>query len=346
MIKIIDKLCRGGPLCYEEYLALVKTKDESAQETLASLAHERALAVFSNKIYIRGLIEFTNHCKNNCLYCGIRAGNLSLPRYRLEKDDILACCKTGYELSFRTFVLQGGEDPYFNDDRLCAIVSAIRERYSDCAITLSVGERSYASYKRLFDAGANRYLLRHESASTELYKKLHPAYMSLDVRKQCLYALKDIGYQVGCGFMVGAPFQTDEDLAHDLKFIEELSPHMVGIGPFIPHKDTPFCTFPAGSVELTLRLISILRLMNDRLLLPATTALSSADKDGRVRGILAGANVVMPNLSPLKHRKDYALYDGKIATDEEAAEGLFKLREKLEKIGYEVSVSRGDFSQR
>ncbi len=297
---------------------------------------------YGTDVYIRGLIEFTNYCKNNCYYCGIRAGNTNAVRYRLTKDDILSCCEEGYNLGFRTFVLQGGEDPFFTDEKVCDIVYSIREKYPDCAITLSIGEKSKDSYKAYFKAGANRYLLRHETATSEHYSLLHPPIMSLEARKECLYNLKDIGYQVGSGFMVGSPFQTTENLVADLRFLEVLSPDMVGIGPYITHKETPFFDKPSGTLQLTLRMLAILRIMFPHALLPATTALGSIHPEGRELGLKAGANVVMPNLSPMENRKKYAIYENKIATGLEAAQNVKELKESFEAIGYKIVTARGD----
>lgn len=298
--------------------------------------------VYGTDVYIRGLIEFTNYCKNNCYYCGIRAGNKNAVRYRLTKEEILSCCEEGYNLGFRTFVLQGGEDNYFTDKIMCDIVYSIREKYPDCAITLSIGEKSRDSYKAYFSAGANRYLLRHETADYIHYGKLHPDCMSLDTRKQCLYNLKDIGYQVGSGFMVGSPYQTTENLVADLRFLQELSPDMIGIGPYINHKETPFANMPNGTLELTLRMVAILRLMFPHALIPATTALGSIHPEGRELGLKAGANVVMPNLSPVRVRKLYELYENKICTGDEAAECRLCLEKRVENAGYKIVTHRGD----
>lgn len=306
-------------------------------------AREVADTIYGKRVFKRGLIEFTNYCKNDCYYCGIRRSNASAERYRLEKETILDCCKRGYELGYRTFVLQGGEDGYFTDERICDIVSTIRGNYPDCAITLSIGEKSKESYQKYFEAGANRYLLRHETANSEHYAKLHPENLSLTNRKQCLYDLKEIGYQVGCGFMVGSPYQTIETLYEDLCFIKELQPHMVGIGPFIPQQDTPFAGENAGTLEMTLRLLAILRLIHPHVLLPATTALGTIHERGRELGILAGANVVMPNLSPRDAREKYKLYDNKACTGDEAAEGDANLRLRMEHIGHELVCDRGDY---
>ena len=297
---------------------------------------------YGTDVYIRGLIEFTNYCKNNCYYCGIRAGNKNAIRYRLTKEEILSCSAEGYALGFRTFVLQGGEDPYFTDDKICDIVSSIREKYPDCAITLSIGEKSRDSYKAYFDAGANRYLLRHETATCEHYNMLHPSSMSLDVRKRCLYDLREIGYQVGSGFMVGSPYQTTENLVSDLRFLQDLSPDMIGIGPYITHKETPFADKPSGTLELTLRMIALLRIMFPYALLPATTALGSIHPEGREKGLKAGANVVMPNLSPVRVRKLYDLYENKICTGDEAAECRVCLEKRVQNAGYKIVTHRGD----
>lgn len=297
---------------------------------------------YGDAVYIRGLIEFTNFCKNNCLYCGIRRDNKAAERYRLDKEQILSCCREGYRLGFRTFVLQGGEDPYFTDERICDIVSAIRKEFADCAITLSIGEKSKESYRAYFLAGANRYLLRHETADNEHYQKLHPSDMSLERRKQCLFDLKEIGYQVGSGFMVGSPYQTTENLISDLRFLQELSPDMIGIGPYITHKETPFADKQSGGLELTLRMVAILRLMFPYALIPATTALGTIAHDGRERGLKAGANVVMPNLSPVGVRKLYELYENKICTGEEAAQCIGCLDARVRSAGYRIVTDIGN----
>lgn len=341
MKQIIDKLVKNQILTKEELISLINCNKEE-QAYLAQKANEVRIENYGNQIYIRGLIEFSNFCKQDCYYCGIRKSNLNCQRYRLTLEDIMACCNEGYHLGFRTFVLQGGEDPYFTDDRMAEIISTIRETYPDCAITLSIGEKSKETYQRFFDCGANRFLLRHETATNSHFEKLHPLNQSLANRLTCLQNLKDIGYQVGCGFMVGSPYQTDEHIAEDLLFIKNFNPQMVGVGPFIPHKDTPFKNYPSGSLDLTLKLLSIIRLMLPKVLLPATTALATIDPKGREKGILSGANVVMPNLSPLSVRKKYLLYNNKVATGEESAQSLKKLEEKARSIGCVISASRGD----
>ena len=341
--ELIDRLHKEHTLTRGEFITLIKERDEENASYLASLAREEAVKIYGNGVFPRGLVEFTNYCKNNCYYCGIQGSNQHANRYRLSKDEILSACENGYQLGYRSFVLQGGEDPHYSDDVMVPIVSEIRKRYQDCAITLSLGERSKESYQKLYDAGADRYLLRHEAATPELYQKLHPESLSLENRIQCLWNLKEIGYAVGTGFMVGAPYQTVENLVDDLLFIQKLDPQMVGIGPFVPHHDTKFKDYPSGTVELTTYLTSILRLMNPHLLLPATTALGTIDPRGREKGILAGANVVMPNLSPVAVRKDYSLYDNKICTGEEAAECAGCLGRRLASIDYELVVTRGDY---
>lgn len=341
--ELIDRLHKEHTLTRGEFITLIKERDEENASYLASLAREEAVKIYGNGVFPRGLVEFTNYCKNNCYYCGIQGSNQHANRYRLSKDEILSACENGYQLGYRSFVLQGGEDPHYSDDVMVPIVSEIRKRYQDCAITLSLGERSKESYQKLYDAGADRYLLRHEAAAPELYQKLHPESLSLENRIQCLWNLKEIGYAVGTGFMVGAPYQTVENLVDDLLFIQKLDPQMVGIGPFVPHHDTKFKDYPSGTVELTTYLTSILRLMNPHLLLPATTALGTIDPRGREKGILAGANVVMPNLSPVAVRKDYSLYDNKICTGEEAAECAGCLGRRLASIDYELVFTRGDY---
>lgn len=341
---LIDKLCREKTLSKEEFTELLlHAGDEELSGYLFRLSSKTARERFGNKIYIRGLIEFSNHCKNNCYYCGIRAANSKLERYRLTPEEILSCCEQGYGLGFRTFVLQGGEDPWYTDERFCSIIREIKASFPGCAVTLSIGERSRQSYQDFFDAGADRFLLRHETADSGHYEKLHPENLKLKNRMRCLADLKEIGFQTGTGFMVGSPFQKTEYLAEDLLYLKRLRPQMVGIGPFLPHRDTPFCDEPPGSTQLCLFLIGIIRLMLPNALIPATTALGTADKNGREKGILAGANVVMPNLSPLQNRRQYALYNNKISTGEEAAEGLALLKKKIEAIGYEVVTDRGDY---
>ena len=341
--ELIDRLHKEHTLTRGEFITLIKERDEENASYLASLAREEAVKIYGNGVFPRGLVEFTNYCKNNCYYCGIQGSNQHANRYRLSKDEILSACENGYQLGYRSFVLQGGEDPHYSDDVMVPIVSEIRKRYQDCAITLSLGERSKESYQKLYDAGADRYLLRHEAATPELYQKLHPESLSLENRIQCLWNLKEIGYAVGTGFMVGAPYQTVENLVDDLLFIQKLDPQMVGIGPFVPHHDTKFKDYPSGTVELTTYLTSILRLMNPHLLLPATTALGTIDPRGREKGILAGANVVMQNLYPVAVRKDYSLYDNKICTGEEAAECAGCLGRRLASIDYELVFTRGDY---
>ncbi len=346
MKQLIDKLYNNQTLEKEEFLTLLQQyEDKELSEYLHSLARGLSEESFGKDIYLRGLIEFTNYCKNDCYYCGIRSGNKNADRYRLSKEQILECCEVGYNLGFRTFVLQGGEDLAFKDEILVDIIKSMKKGYPECAITLSIGERSYEQYKKYYEAGADRFLLRHETANEEHYRLLHPDSLSLENRKECLRNLKKIGYQVGTGFMVGSPYQTMECLVEDLLFIKELEPHMIGIGPFIPHKDTKFADFPAGSVDLTLFLIGILRLMNRKALIPATTALGTMDKKGREKGILSGSNVLMPNLSPITVRKKYDLYDNKICTGEEAAECNGCLRRRVSSIGYQVVEKRGDYME-
>lgn len=342
MKTLADQLAREHRLGLSEYQTLIEHRTPELAEYLARLAEEQRQAVYGTDVYIRGLIEISSFCKNDCLYCGIRRSNRNCQRYRLTPEEILECCDEGYDLGFRTFVMQGGEDGFFTDEVLIPLIRSIKERHPDCAVTLSLGERSRESYQRLFDAGADRYLLRHETADKAHYQSLHPAELSYDNRMGCLKDLKDIGYQVGCGFMVGSPGQTAGSLAKDLKFIEKFRPQMVGIGPFIPQKDTPFGGKSAGSVELTLYLLSIIRLIVPNVLLPATTALGTMDPLGREKGIKAGANVVMPNLSPASVRKKYALYDNKLSDGAESAQCVAELRQRIERIGYRVVTHRGD----
>ena len=339
---LIDRLERQNILTQDEYLLLIENR-----EIIREYAYERAFAVrrknYGNKVFIRGLIEFSNYCRNNCYYCGIRAGNNNLERFRLTPDEIIDCAKQGYSLGFRTFVLQGGEDAHYTDDDFCFVIENIKKEFPDCAVTLSLGERSYESYKKLRQAGADRYLLRHETCNPDHYKKLHPPAMSYENRLRCLEDLKRLGYQTGAGFMVGSPYQTNADLAGELVFLKKLNPQMIGIGPFLPHKDTPFKDMAAGSSEMTLFLISLIRLTLPQALIPATTALGTADPLGREKGILAGANVLMPNLSPVKTRKKYMLYDNKICTGDEAAACIECLARRIKKTGCEIVTDRGDY---
>jgi len=323
----------------KELLSILKTK-ELDQELFTS-ADKIRRKFYSDKVYIRGLVEISNYCKNDCYYCGIRLSNRKIERYRLEKDDILGCCLEGYSLGFRTFVLQGGEDSYYTDKLICEIVSEIKSRFSDCAVTLSIGEKSYSSYKAYFDSGADRFLLRHETANKHHYEKLHPSYMSLENRKKCLYNLKEIGYQVGSGFMVGSPYQTFDNIIEDLRFLEELKPDMIGIGPYMCHADTPFSKFKNGDLKLTLRLIAILRHMFPYSLIPSTTALASIHPNGREMGLKAGANVVMPNLSPPDYRKLYSIYENKISSGNESAQQLENLKKLVSDAGYRVVTDVG-----
>lgn len=338
-----NKVKQSRNISLEQLKLLLEINDNESIRFIREEAVKVCQKTYGNQVLIRGLIEFTNFCKNDCYYCGIRRSNSQADRYRLTKEQMLDCCASGYELGFRTFVLQGGEDGYFTDDKICDLVRAIKEKYPDCAVTLSIGEKSKESYKRYFDAGADRYLLRHETADEAHYKKLHPEEMSLAHRKQCLWDLKEIGYQVGCGFMVGSPGQTVETLYEDLQFIRELQPHMVGIGPFISQKDTPFADKASGTMEQTLKLLAIIRLIHPHVLLPATTALGTIHPKGRELGILSGANVVMPNLSPVNVREKYKLYDNKICTGNESAECRYCMENRMKSIGYEVAVSRGDY---
>ncbi|MDD3261783.1 MAG: [FeFe] hydrogenase H-cluster radical SAM maturase HydE [Oscillospiraceae bacterium] len=339
----IDRLNREKDLPLQEWAALLSSFCAEDQAYARGFAQKIAIAKFGKGVFFRGIIEFTNVCKNDCIYCGIRRSNKKVSRYRLTKEEILQCCAAGYSYGYRTFVLQGGEDGYCSDEVMTSLVKAIRSTYPDCAITLSLGERSRESYQKLFDAGADRYLLRHETADKAHYSRLHPPEMSFDHRMRCLQQLREIGYQTGCGMMIGSPYQTVENLAEDMRFIRSFSPQMVGMGPFIPHKDTPFRNFPAGRLDLCLFLISLTRIMLPDVLLPATTALGTIHPQGRELGILAGGNVIMPNLSPTEVRKKYLLYNNKICTDEGSGQCRFCLDSRLSSIGYRAVISRGDY---
>ncbi len=342
LVGIIDKLKNTRELSDDEWEALLAAEDEDTLAYLSSCARQVRESIYGKAVYIRGLIEFTNYCKNGCYYCGINRSNKNCDRYRLTDEQILACVREGYDLGFRTVVLQGGEDPYFTDDKIVSLVRAIKKMHPDIAVTLSIGEKSEESYRAYFEAGADRYLLRHETATEEHYAKLHPSDLSLSNRMNCLRTLRRIGYQVGCGFMVGSPFQTTKNIIADLRFIKEFHPDMCGIGPFIPQKDTIFKDEPAGTVLMTLKLLSIIRLLVPDVLLPSTTALGTVDPLGREKGLKAGANVVMPNLSPVVVRSKYALYDGKICLDSESAECIHCLSARVASAGYEIVVDLGD----
>ncbi len=342
LFELIDRLNTYSSLEESEYAELIVNFTPEAAQYAAFLAVQKRKKHYGNTVFIRGLIEISNICKNDCYYCGIRRSNTSCERFRLTKEQIISCCRVGYPLGFRTFVLQGGEDGYFTDEAVTDIVRSIKSEFPDAAVTLSLGERSRESYGLLFEAGADRYLLRHETADREHYSQLHPENMRFDERMRCLYDLREIGFQVGCGFMVGSPYQSAECIAKDLKFIEKFKPDMCGIGPFVPHHATPFADFKTGRLDLTLFLLSLIRLSCEKVLLPATTALGTIHPEGRERGILSGANVVMPNLSPEDSLKKYELYDNKRVTGEESAANLAMLKEKIAAIGYEIAVDRGD----
>ena len=342
---LIDKLDEQKSLSHEEWVALFEGYDNEDREYAAGLARDIAAAKYGKKIFIRGIVEFSNICKNDCYYCGIRRSNGCAQRYRLDEEDILACCDEGYEIGFRTFVLQSGEDGAFPPARMAEIVKRIKSKYPDCAVTLSIGELEYDDYKLLRDAGADRYLLRHETANKAHYEKLHPGEMSFEHRMNCLKQLKELGFQTGAGMMVGSPYQTADCLADDMGFLCSFKPHMIGIGPFLPHKDTPFRDRNKGSYELTLFLLSLCRIMLPEVLLPATTALGTIDPRGREAGVLAGANVIMPNLSPTAVRKKYMLYDNKICTEDSSSDCRFCLQARMKSIGYEVAVTRGDYGE-
>ena len=345
MEHVISALCAGETLTAKDFTHLVENYTPDLAARLAQAARKKREEVYGKSVFIRGLIEVSNFCRNDCFYCGIRRSNRNCDRYRLSDEDILAACREGYALGFRTFVLQGGEDGAFTDPRLINLIQTIKKEHGDCAVTLSLGERSYESYRLLREAGADRYLLRHETADQSHYESLHPAEMSYDHRMECLQNIKDLGYQVGCGFMVGSPYQRAEHLGRDLAFIQSFRPHMCGIGPFIPQKDTPFAEKTGGTVALTCYLLSIIRLVHPTVLLPATTALGSIHPTGREMGILAGANVVMPNLSPPSVRKKYAIYDNKLSDGAESAQSLAELKRRISSVGYEIVTARGDCIQ-
>lgn len=345
MKELVDILRQERHLDSNGYMSLLESSDIDAINYLHHQAREVADEEFGKGVFVRGLIELTNVCRNDCLYCGIRRSNNKIERYILTTEQVLLCCQQGYELGFRTFVLQGGELPRDKAQWIIDLVREIRRRWTDCAITLSLGEWPKEVYEQLREAGANRYLLRHESHNAEHYGRLHPAEMSLSNRLQCLTWLKELGFQVGTGIMVGSPWQSLENIVEDIEFIEQFEPEMIGLGPFVPHHDTPFGNEYVGSAELTCKLYSIFRLIFPKSLIPSTTALNTIASNGRTMGIMAGANVVMPNLSPISVRGNYALYDGKAITKAEAAEGITLLEEQLNNIGYHINWSRGDYAR-
>lgn len=343
--ELIDLLKAQRRLSHDQWVTLLSTFTDEDRKYAADIACKTAQKRFGKNVFIRGIIEFSNVCRNDCIYCGIRHSNSKLERYRLSKEQILDCCEDGYELGFRTFVLQSGEDAYYTTDIMADIVRTIKNKYPDCAVTLSIGEMSREKYQKLFDSGADRYLLRHETADAEHYSKLHPSYQLWQNRMRCLRDLKEIGFQTGCGFMVGSPYQTVDCIAKDMEFMRDFEPHMIGVGPFIPHCDTPFADKPTGSFELTLFILSLCRIMLPDVLLPATTALGTVNPRGRELGILAGANVVMPNLSPGEVRGKYLLYNNKICTDEQSGQCRHCLEMRLDSIGYKTVVGRGDYGE-
>ena len=343
MKNLVDHLKQERNLSREEYVRLLTCFDRELLAYINNAAREVATAVFDKAIYIRGLIELTNYCRNNCSYCGIRSGNRNVERYRLSKEQILACCRLGGNLGLKTVVLQGGEDPALSDDFIEDLVRSIRSEFPDTALTLSLGERTREAYQRFFDAGANRYLLRHETANRIHYYHLHPQEMSFENRMGCLRTLKEIGYQTGAGMMIGSPGQSIDNLVDDIFFLKQLRPEMIGMGPFVPQKDTPFASQPRGSVELTLMLISICRLLFPQALIPSTTSLATLSRNGYEQGILAGANVVMPNLTPAAYRSKYVIYDNKKSSSLEISEEFYELKKQIKTIGYHFSTSRGDY---
>ena len=340
---LIDKLEKIHSLSPLEWKKVLSGLSDETRKYAAKKARAVADSVYGKDIYIRGIVEFSNICKNNCYYCGIRAGNEKLDRYRLTEEDILECCRAGYSYGFRTFVLQSGEDLHYSTEQMCRIISEIKSEFPECAVTLSIGEKTFEEYKAYKEAGADRYLLRHETANKAHYEKLHPEEMSWDNRMRCLSDLKKLGYQTGCGIMIGSPFQTVDCLVDDMIFMSEFSPEMIGLGPFLPHSDTPFKDEPKGSYDMTLYLISLCRLMLPRVLLPATTALGTICPRGREEGVLAGANVIMPNLSPVSVRNKYMLYDNKICTGDSSGECRGCIERRMESIGYNVVITRGDY---
>ncbi len=342
ILALVEALEKGERLGEEDFFALLTHRDPQTDQRLRDGASRVRERIYGDTVFVRGLIEITNHCKNDCLYCGIRCSNSRAERYRLTEEQILACAHRGAEMGFSTFVLQGGEDPYFTDERLCRLVERLKETYPDKAVTLSLGERGRESYRRLRQAGADRYLLRHESADAAHYARLHPPKMRLETRMRALYDLRELGFQVGCGMMVESPYQTARHLAKDLAFIAHFQPEMCGIGPFIPHGETPFASYGAGSGALTCFLLALVRLSCPAVLLPATTALNTLDEGSRAKGMQWGANVVMPNLSPEDAKARYQLYHRKLSHGAEALEGLAQLKNEMNAIGRRVVMDRGD----
>ena len=338
---ILERLALRGEASHAELVQVISRADEGMLAYAMGLAREIADDTFGRKVYLRGLVEISNRCSGGCYYCGLRAENRIVNRYSLSEEEIVAACTRGYELGLRSLVLQGGEIKSDGKD-IADVVRRIKTEMPDVAVTLSLGEQSEDVYDLWRRAGTDRYLLRHESATKEHYERLHPERMSFETRMRCLYTLRSMGYQIGAGFMVGSPFQREEELAREVEFLLELRPEMVGIGPFIPQSATPFAEKRRGGVEQTLLMVSLARLALSKALIPSTTALASSDSEGTARGIMAGANVVMPNITPLRYRPDYAIYDGKKSFGTESAEGLTELCGVLQRVGYQAAMERGD----
>lgn len=305
---------------------LFKTADEVRQEFVG------------DEVHLRGLIEFTNICRQTCKYCGIRRENSKVNRYRLSKDEIISMARHGVRNGFKTLVMQGGEDSFFTKDLICEIIFEIKKM--DVALTLSLGERSFEDYKAFKDAGADRYLLRIETTDKELYKSVHPG-MSFENRKRCLYDLKSLGYETGTGCLIGLPGQTVESLADDILFFKELDADMVGVGPFIPHPETPFAKSSCGSFNLALKVMAITRLLLPNINIPATTAMETLSPNGRLIALQSGANVFMPNITEGVSPSKYEIYPDKSGINGAKNGIIGEINENLKVIGRYVSDTKG-----
>ena len=336
MNTIIQKAKETHELSRDEIIALLK--DDSINEELFKAADEVRKKYLGDEVHLRGLIEFTNICKRNCMYCGLRRDNKSLNRYRLSHEEIIDFAKKAVSYGYKTLVLQGGEDDYYTVERLVPIVKDLKAL--GVALTLSIGERPFEEYEALKKAGADRFLLRIETTDKELYEKLDPG-MSHENRIQCLKNLRKLGYEVGSGCLVGLPGQKIESLADDILFFKELDVDMNGIGPFIPNEDTPLKDAEGGQFELALKVMAIVRLLLPDINIPATTAMETLNKQGRVIALQCGANVVMPNVTEGEYRKLYALYPGKICTGDTPAHCRGCISGKIRGIGRIVSDGPG-----
>jgi biotin synthase len=312
--------------------------DDAAE--LFAMADDIRKRYFKDEVHIRGIIEFSNYCMKNCFYCGLRRDNKTIERYRISEDEIIDTALKAGELGYKTILLQSGEDGGYTIEGLCAIIKRIRSNL-DCAITLSLGEKSFDEYRSLRDAGADRYLLRFETSDRGLFNKLKPD-SSYENRLDCIKNLKKLGFQVGSGFMVGLPGQTYEILADDILLLRELDLDMIGIGPFLSHHNTPLGNSASGTLDLTLRALAIIRILMPDVHIPATTAMGTVEKGGREKALQCGANVIMPNVTPIKYRKYYEIYPNKICIDDAPSDCRACIEGMLKSLGRAAATNKGD----